>query len=189
MPQEENIANCRYCGPICKIPFGLCHCGCGSKTKIATISSKKYNQERGQPQKYLYGHARRGPALPAADLCICRDPRCLVPWGECHCGCGQRTLLCLVTDTSRNAIKGKPQKFIVGHTLRTNRLKSVDAQIASRTKHGMQKRGVINSTYYSWAGMKQRCLNPNNRAYGYYGGRGIKICDRWLKFERLNDLN
>ena len=30
-----------------------------------------------------------------------------------------------------------------------------------------------------WHGIKQRCLNPNNHAYKYYGGRGIKICDRW----------
>ncbi len=28
--------------------------------------------------------------------------------------------------------------------------------------------------------MKARCLNPNNRGYKYYGGRGIKVCKRWL---------
>ena len=28
--------------------------------------------------------------------------------------------------------------------------------------------------------MKQRCLNPNQRGYRYWGGRGIKICDEWL---------
>lgn len=31
-----------------------------------------------------------------------------------------------------------------------------------------------------WYGMKQRCLNPNDIAYPGYGGRGIKICERWL---------
>lgn len=28
---------------------------------------------------------------------------------------------------------------------------------------------------------KQRCYNPSCRDYPYYGGRGITICDRWLK--------
>ena len=28
--------------------------------------------------------------------------------------------------------------------------------------------------------MCQRCSNMQNRAYGNYGGRGIKVCDRWL---------
>jgi hypothetical protein len=27
--------------------------------------------------------------------------------------------------------------------------------------------------------MRQRCRNPNNAAYAYYGGRGITICKRW----------
>jgi hypothetical protein len=33
--------------------------------------------------------------------------------------------------------------------------------------------------YAIWAAMIARCTNPNNRAYHYYGGRGIRICDRW----------
>lgn len=34
--------------------------------------------------------------------------------------------------------------------------------------------------YNSWAGLKNRCLNKNDQDYKYYGGRGIKVCDRWL---------
>lgn len=33
--------------------------------------------------------------------------------------------------------------------------------------------------YYCWAGIKQRCSNPKNLMYRHYGGRGIRICDRW----------
>src|SRR5690606_8040210 len=31
-----------------------------------------------------------------------------------------------------------------------------------------------------WNAMIQRCTNPNRDNYDYYGGRGIKVCDRWL---------
>jgi hypothetical protein len=33
--------------------------------------------------------------------------------------------------------------------------------------------------------MKARCLNPKNPAYVYYGGRGIEVCERWLKFDNF----
>lgn len=36
--------------------------------------------------------------------------------------------------------------------------------------------------YHVWGSMKDRCLNPNARAYSNYGGRGIKVVKRWLKF-------
>lgn len=34
--------------------------------------------------------------------------------------------------------------------------------------------------YSSYRSMKNRCLNPKQRGYHNYGGRGITICDRWL---------
>lgn len=49
------------------------------------------------------------------------------------------------------------------------------------TAHG--RRG--SRSYSSWSNMKQRCLNPRNAKYSAYGGRGITICDRWLRFENF----
>jgi hypothetical protein len=42
--------------------------------------------------------------------------------------------------------------------------------------HGYSK----SRTYNSWCSMKDRCLRVNHKSYKHYGGRGIKICDRWL---------
>lgn len=33
--------------------------------------------------------------------------------------------------------------------------------------------------YRIWHNMKQRCGNPNNTVYAYYGGKGISVCDEW----------
>ena len=45
------------------------------------------------------------------------------------------------------------------------------------------------NTYYTWSGMKQRCLNSNHTEYHNYGGRGISICDRWMYFKNfLEDM-
>lgn len=34
-----------------------------------------------------------------------------------------------------------------------------------------------------WKTMLRRCWDTKMETYKYYGGRGIKVCDRWLKFE------
>jgi len=42
-------------------------------------------------------------------------------------------------------------------------------------KHGMFGTAI----YTSWQDMKARCNNPNSSRFMDYGGRGIKVCDRW----------
>ncbi len=51
----------------------------------------------------------------------------------------------------------------------------------NKTEHGLCKSEV----YQSWTAMCTRCNNPNSVKYKNYGGRGIKICDEWLKFENF----
>lgn len=40
-------------------------------------------------------------------------------------------------------------------------------------------------TYYAWASMRQRCQNHKKKTWPYYGGRGIKVCERWAAFENF----
>lgn len=55
-----------------------------------------------------------------------------------------------------------------------------------KTTHRMTK----TPTYRSWRAMRDRCSRPKNQAYETYGGRGIKVCERWANsFENfLNDM-
>jgi hypothetical protein len=69
------------------------------------------------------------------------------------------------------------------------RYKAVSDARKTQVKHGHGRRGKKSKSYNTWAGMVDRCNNPNHPAYKYYGGRGIKICHRWLKFENfLEDM-
>jgi hypothetical protein len=45
-------------------------------------------------------------------------------------------------------------------------------------KHGRSGTRV----FRIWNSMRQRCSNPNNQDYDQYGGRGIKVCERWDSF-------
>lgn len=36
--------------------------------------------------------------------------------------------------------------------------------------------------YTIWLYMKRRCVDPRDHTYGRYGGRGIRVCDRWMSF-------
>lgn len=45
-----------------------------------------------------------------------------------------------------------------------------------RTTHGLGGSPI----WRIWAGIKNRCYNKRVKAYHNYGGRGIKVCERWL---------
>lgn len=51
----------------------------------------------------------------------------------------------------------------------------------AKTKHG----GSSTPEYFVWKSIKQRCLNPRCRDYPSYGGRGIRLCPSWMKFENF----
>lgn len=53
------------------------------------------------------------------------------------------------------------------------------------TRHGMRH----TREYDTWSKMKSRCLNPNDKNYSDYGGRGITVCQEWIdSFQAFYDF-
>lgn len=59
----------------------------------------------------------------------------------------------------------------------------------SKRTHGHSSDDKRSDTYKSYQGMLTRCFSPNSTGYNLWGGRGITVCNRWLKFENfLEDM-
>lgn len=100
--------------------------------------------------------------------------RCKQATWHCRCDCGAET------STQGSHLRS-------GHTLSCGCLGREHAVAASRSsswKHG-HGHGMRSPTYRSWISMKTRCTNPSVPHYHYYGGRGIRVCERWEKFENF----
>jgi hypothetical protein len=83
----------------------------------------------------------------------------------CRCDCGE-------------------QKVIKGKYLRNGDTQSCgclhrDGVQKLMTTHGATVNHQWRPEYRTWANIKTRCLNPQFKDFHYYGGRGVKVCDRW----------
>lgn len=86
---------------------------------------------------------------------------------KCRCKCGKETIVLSTHLTS-------------GHTTSCGCYHKERIRIANET-HGMTSKGTeFEGEFSCWRSIKTRCLNKRNKNYPRYGGRGIKICDRWL---------
>lgn len=85
---------------------------------------------------------------------------------NCLCDCGN-------TGTIQQGSLGK-RSFSCG-CLRKEIAREVN------TTHG-QSKTLLHDV---WTRMKQRCENPATEHFDRYGGRGIKVCERWQSFENF----
>jgi hypothetical protein len=77
------------------------------------------------------------------------------------------------------------QFFAILANVKCNHTKSCGRKECSeiskgKVTHGGVLKGKKTKEFSSWANMKARCLNPNNKNYEHYGQRGIGICDTWV---------
>ena len=90
---------------------------------------------------------------------------------HCMCDCGQ---------------SGR----VVGQSLRNGKTNSCgclrsEVTASASTTHGMSGTKALSI----WKNMMQRCNNPKNTGFVDYGGRGIKVCERWHDFANfLEDM-
>lgn len=105
------------------IPYGYCHCGCGSKTTVAPQTMAKYGWTRSEPVSYIRGH---NPSLPFAISAqeyqeAWRRESPGVDYGFCWCGCGERTSIAKQSHTKQRLVKNEPLRFLPGHRQRLSR--------------------------------------------------------------------
>lgn len=92
---------------------------------------------------------------------------------------GRKTCwLCVCDCGSEDAYEA--EKLKNGNTQSCGCLRA-EMRALANTTHGK----TMTKAYESWASMIQRCTNPKKKQFANYGGRGIKVCDRWLKFENF----
>lgn len=83
-----------------------------------------------------------------------------VRW-KCRCDCGN-------------------EKIVMSYQLRKGGTQSCGCLQKERTAEAHKTHGLYHSRLHrTWTGMKARCFNPNLKAFPYYGGRGITVCEEW----------
>lgn len=74
---------------------------------------------------------------------------------------------------------GKEKIVRISHIV-NNEIMSCGCLEKENQKYGSITHGLARTMIYRiWAGMIQRCYNHNEKIYKYYGGRGIRVCDKW----------
>lgn len=83
---------------------------------------------------------------------------------KCACACGNEVTVYAISLKTENT---KSCGCLNRELIRSRK---------SRLTHGMRN----SLEYGTWCSIKRRCYNPNQQNYERYGGRGIRMCDRWL---------
>jgi hypothetical protein len=96
---------------------------------------------------------------------------------KCLCDCGESIVV-----FSSNLINGYTSSCGCYYMESNKRIHGTHGHTFNRTKKS--------SEYNCWVAIKQRCYDKNHSHYSHYGGRGIRVCQRWIdSFENfLSDM-
>lgn len=93
---------------------------------------------------------------------------------ECRCECGN---IAIVNGAKlRNGETKSCGCFRRDFTIQKNK---------ENATHGHTVGRNLTPEFYTWTAMIRRCSNKNHKDYKNWGGRGIKVCERWLDFENF----
>lgn len=91
-------------------------------------------------------------------------------WWVCQCSCGKKVV--------------RPAKGLLRHE-RNHDMVSCGCHSKDNYqphyRHGLSQHPL----HGIWRGMRDRCRNPKNRSWKWYGECGIDVCARWDKFENF----
>ncbi len=146
-----------------------CQCDCGA-VKVVTGSNLRTGQSKScgclkLTEKYhnLIGK-RFGQLTVLGDTLRVKRHRA----AKCLCSCGKEYVALIHAMVDGGVVSCGCHRLA--------------ALIERSTIHGASKRKKRSPEYGCWQEMRKRCLNVNHPSYQDYGGRGIKICERWSRY-------
>lgn len=140
----------------------LCECNCGFKKEVRDDELKKEASQFCRNCRHKDKEIKKGDKFGSWTILRQVETEEKRKHYEVQCECGDIRIL-----------KGIRLRFGDSNKCRK----------CGSTRHGL----VHSKTYSTWESMIQRCTNPKQTKYKDYGGRGIKVCDRWLEFKNFLD--
>lgn len=137
----------------------FCRCSCGKEKLVRTINLARNKEHRCQCNHNSI--VEEGETI--GKLTVVKKTKEKLNreflW-ECKCECGE-----IVYRRGSDLRKHRGQGIVIS------------CQKCKRKTHGDSN----SPEFKVWSGIIQRCYNPKQTEYEYYGARGIKMCDRWRK--------